>query len=370
MNGSPFNDRPIIVFWETTRACKLYCIHCRASAIDKPLPGELTTEEGKELIKSILEFGKPYPIVIFTGGDPLYRNDIYELLSYARSLGLRFAISPAVSELLNEEVLLRLKECGVSSVSFSLDGSNSETHDSIRMRIGNFNETINAIKNAIKIGLNVQVNTAVMKKNLLELPKIFHLLKELGVNVWVVFFVIRVGRGIMVQDLSAEECESVCNFLYDASHYGLKIRTREAPFIRRVMMQRKEGKYWNDPLYEKLSQELKSLEGEPISNTTLPQVGTLDGDGIIFVSYDGTIYPGGFLPVPIGNIKNDNIVDVYRKNELLLQIRNRKLNGICGICKYKYICGGSRARSFSFSGDPLGSDPACIFVKETASLQQ
>jgi len=214
------------------------------------------------------------------------------------------------------------------------------------------------------------VNTAVMKKNLLELPKIFHLLKELGVNVWVVFFVIRVGRGIMVQDLSAEECESVCNFLYDASHYGLKIRTREAPFIRRVMMQRKEGKYWNDPLYEKLSQELKSLEGEPLSNTTLPQVGTLDGDGIIFVSYDGTIYPGGFLPVPIGNIKNDNIVDVYRKNELLLQIRNRKLNGICGICKYKYICGGSRARSFSFSGDPLGSDPACIFFKETASLLQ
>lgn len=359
-----FQEKPVLVFWETTRACQLSCIHCRASAISDPLPNELTYEEGIELIDHVTTFGKPYPTVIFTGGDPLMRKDLFRLMSHASESGINFAVSPAVSSLLTSKALQEISKAGASSISVSLDGQSSETHDVIRRVNGTFARSVETIQRAKEIGLPLQINTTVMKRNLHELPLIFHFVKSIGVKVWEVFFLIKTGRGTEEYDLTPDECEAVCNFLYDASHYGIVIRCVEAPFIRRVLRQRSSGEENNrlgDMLYTNLKARLQYLEGSLGTNSTLGQKGTLDGDGIVFVGYDGKIYPGGLLPVNIGDVRKDYLANVYRNDELLKSIRARRMNGSCGECSFKEICGGSRARAYSHNGDPLSSDPACIY---------
>ncbi len=356
-----FSRKPVLVFWETTRACSLSCIHCRASAITDPLPNELTHSEAMSLIEQITKFDKPYPTMIFTGGDPLKRTDLFDLMLHTAELGINFAVSPAVTELLTYETLVRFKRIGAASISVSLDGAYEDTHDAIRRRKGTFQRTLESIKDAVSLGLNIQVNTAIMQGNLEELPELFHLIKNLGVRTWEVFFLIKVGRGSSVEDLNPAQCESACNFLLDASSYGVTIRTVEAPFIRRVIRQRSEpGSSWNDLDYQRLASRLVQLEGEPRSTSTLRPRGTLDGDGIVFVAHDGTIHPGGLLPIPLGNIKTDSLANIYSESKLLGNIRNRKMSGGCGVCEFSKACGGSRARAFSYSADPLSSDPACI----------
>lgn len=363
-NAHSFTEKPILVFWETTKACMLACKHCRASAIHSALPGELTTKEGLALIDKITEFGFPYPVIIFTGGDPLMRSDIFKLMKHANELGVKFAVSPAVTNLLTYDKMVKIHELGATSISISLDGAVKETHDSIRSIDGTFDATIKSIKNAIKAGLNIQVNTTVMKSNVNELPRIFNLIKRLGVKVWEVFFLIKIGRGAELQEISPPEYESVCNFLYDASKYGVVIRTVEAPFERRVVtMREKYGSYWRDSLYYRLHSELTNLEGEPKHDSTISPVGTLDGDGIIFVGNDGTISPGGFLPVKLGNIKKDSLVDIYRNNTIMKSIRAREFSGYCGKCEFKWQCGGSRARTYYSEHDLLASDLACFYSK-------
>src|SRR5208283_3796609 len=151
--GKLFSEKPVLVFWEMTRACLLSCVHCRASAIKEPLPGELTTEEGVLLIDQVASFGKPSPIIVFTGGDPLLRKDLFELLSHAADAGVRFALSPAVTELLSYDALKRIKEAGVSAVSVSLDGACAQAHDSIRRIEGTYQRTVQAMKDAVSLGL-------------------------------------------------------------------------------------------------------------------------------------------------------------------------------------------------------------------------
>ncbi len=358
-----FAEKPVLVFWETTRACLLSCVHCRASAIKEPLPGEVTTEEGFRLIDQVASFGRPSPTIIFTGGDPLLRKDLFELLSYATKAGVRFALSPAVTELLTFDTLKRIKEAGATSVSLSLDGASAETHDSIRGEPGTFDRTVQAIKDAVSLGLNPQINTAIMRRNFRELPRIFDLIRGLGVKTWELFFLVRVGRGSEIDDLTPEQCESVSNFLFDASYYGVVVRCVEAPFIRRVVKLRSRlGDYWDNADYLKLRGDLLRTEGEPGDRSTLNTRGTLDGDGIIFIAYDGSIHPGGLVPVDIGNVKRDSLVEVYRGSELLRDVRARRLRGPCGVCEFKEVCGGSRARAYSSYGNPLSSDPACFFA--------
>jgi len=358
MPRNSYDNGPLIVFWETTKACELKCIHCRASAIESRSPEELTTEEAKKLFEELKGFERP-PVIIMTGGDPMIRDDIYELIQSASSLGFPVAISPAVSNKLNSDSLANLKRSGVKFMSISLDGI-SATHEKIRGTYGIYQKTLDAITDGINSGISVQVNTAVMKINFMELPRIFKLISDLGIKIWEVFFLIQTGRGSELLDLTPEEYESVCNFLYDASYYNIQIRTVECPFIRRVLRERNEGKNYDSPLYNRLKEELIYLMGKPTSQSTLGYNGTLDGDGIIFIDHKGTIYPGGFLPIPLGNVRYDKIVNVYRESSLLKSIRARSFNGNCGVCKYKWECGGSRARSFAYFGDPLNSDPACI----------
>lgn len=360
-----YSQGPLLLFWETTRSCPLSCVHCRASAIPDPLPGELSLTEGRQLLDQVAGFGHRPPTVIFTGGDPLRRRDLFDLLAYARGLGLHLGVSPAVSKGLTVDVLSKLADAGASALSLSLDGSRPETHDAIRRQDGTFEHTLQAAHAARDLGLRVQINTTVMAETVRELPGIFRLLRQLGIPAWELFFLIKVGRGAEgnAHDLPAVSCESVCNFLYDASRYGVVVRAVEAPFLRRVLRTREEeGDYWGDDLYRSLRSELIASEGVPTVPSSLAPVGTLDGDGILFVAHDGTVYPGGLLPWALGNVKEGNLSSIYQNDNILLQIRRRTFTGPCGTCPLRKVCGGSRARAYAVAGDPLASDPACVWT--------
>jgi radical SAM protein len=358
-----FARAPVLVFWETTRACGLSCLHCRASAIPDPLPGELTSEEGLRVIDQVAQFGPPLPLIVFTGGDPLRRRDLPELLAHARARGITTAVSPAVTELLTDDALRRLMDVGVASVSLSLDGACAATHDGIRRAHGTYERTVATVRSALDLGLKLQVNTAVLRPNVAELARIFHHLREWGVPTWEVFFLVQVGRATEALDLRPDEYESVSNFLYDASRYGLVVRAVEAPFVRRVLRQRETSAYWDAPLYRTLSSELVALDGPARGPSTLGRRGTLDGDGILFVAHDGTVQPGGLLPISLGNVRTDSLLEIYRGSDMLQRIRARSLTGICGTsCPDRQACGGSRARAYAQTFDPLASDPACLLV--------
>ncbi len=365
----PYEEKPLIIFWETTKACLLACKHCRAEAITEPLPGELSTAEGKRLIDQIVEFGSPYPILILTGGDPLMRKDLWEMVDYAKSRGLRIALAPSVTPLLNDDAIKEIKEHKISSVSISLDSPYPEVHDNIRGVEGTWQRTIEVIKKFVKEGINVQVNTVVMRETVNGLANMVKLLKDLNVKTWEVFYLIPVGRASFEQDLTPQEWEDVSHFLYEASKYGIKVRTTEGPMFRRVTLIRKALEEIGEdpdeilnpgPLYRRLKARLRELLGEggrPQAHT----VGTRDGKGIVFVSYNGNVYPSGFLPVSAGNIRVKSLVEIYKNSPLFKMLRKAAFRGRCGRCEFKDLCGGSRARAYAYFKDVLAEDPACPY---------
>jgi radical SAM protein len=351
--------RPILVFWETTKACGLACRHCRAAAVASPLPGELTTTEGTHVVESLADFGTPRPVLIATGGDVLMRSDLDALLERARASKVPVALAPSVTPLLRDGRLADLRRAGVKVVSISLDGATAATHDHIRGIEGHFAETLAAIKRLRRAGLTVQVNTVVMRETVDELPEVAGIVKTCGASVWELFFLVRTGRGCALAELAPEENEDVCHFLAEASRYGFVVRTVEAPFFRRVVSDRAASR--PGPLYRRLANRLHATLGDPTSRVRAQTKGTRDGKGIIFVRHDGEILPSGFLPVSLGNVRSEALVDVYRNHPLLRSIRAAEFHGRCGRCAYRHLCGGSRARAYVSTGDPLGEDPACNY---------
>ena len=357
---NPFEERPRLVFWETTRACVLACRHCRADAQTSPLPGELGTREAEKLLEDIRGFGTPSPVVVFTGGDPLMRDDLWLLLEYAAFYRLPAAVSPAVTARLDAGALRRLADYGVQAASVSID-ADATAHDALRGVAGTHARSVTALRDGAAAGLRMQVNTVVMRHTVPDLAKVAAMLLREGVRTWEVFFLVATGRALASQELTPQEIDDVCLFLLDANRHGLVVRTVEAPFIRRVQAERPEG----GPLYRRLRAELTALAGEPPGAPGQGQVarrGTLDGDGILFIAHDGRIMPGGLMPLELGNVRTDSLVAVYRDSPLLRDIRSRRLSGACGGCPWRQACGGSRARSLVATGDPLGSDPACVRV--------
>ena len=355
-----FDQRPMLVFWETTRACLLACRHCRASATTEPPPGELSHAEGRALIGHVAGFGRPHPVLVFTGGDCLMRPDLFDLVEYATSLGVPAALSPSVAPLLGDLADL-IARSGVKAVLVSLDGASPATHDSVRAIGGHFDATVTALRDLVACGVTVQVNTTVMRANVEELAGVARLVASAGAHIWEVFFLVHVGRGVAASAISAGEHESVCHFLYDASGYGFVVRTVEAPFFRRVVTQRRAG---GPPpataLYDLLSTRLTSALGPPTRRPSAHTSPTRDGKGILFVAHNGEVYPAGFLPLGLGNIRDRSLSDIYRNDPLLQAIRAARFTGRCGQCEYADLCGGSRARAYAATGDPLGDDPACI----------
>ncbi|HZD86647.1 MAG TPA: TIGR04053 family radical SAM/SPASM domain-containing protein [Gaiellaceae bacterium] len=360
-----FARRPILVFWEATRACMLACRHCRASAIPRPPAGELSTEEAQRLLDRLAAFGRPAPVLVGTGGDVLMRHDLDALATRAAGLRLPLALAPSVTPLLSEQRIRSLRRLGVRVSSISLDGASASVHDRVRGVDGHFEQTIAAVRRLREQRIVVQLNTTVMADTVDELPAVAGLAARLGAAIWELFFLVPVGRGRALGALSAEENEHVCHFLFDASRHGLVVRTVEAPFFRRIVAERLAGTPPpRDGLYPRLRKGLEDELGPPRSRPRAQTKGTRDGSGILFVGHDGTIAPSGFLPLSLGNVREHDPVEVYREHTLLRRIRAADFGGRCGSCGYRQLCGGSRARAYAAHGDPLAEDPGCPYVPD------
>jgi radical SAM protein len=356
--------KPQLIFWETTKACPLACKHCRAEAIFEPFPGELTTEESFKLLDEIAQFPKPYPVLILTGGDVLMRNDLEPILKRATELGIKTALSPAVSGRINENLVAMAKRYGVHSVSLSLDWADAEKQDEFRGKRGVFDETKSAIKMFSLAGIPLQINTTVYEDNVLELPKILSMISGLGVKVWEIFFLIRIGRGETLMDLSAEKMEDVNNWLFDVNGTDIAIRTVESPIFKRIELSRGSGQtYIGGKLYKDL---MASTDPKFIRNWIRRQAGHPNGRmRTLFVGHDGSILINGFIEKPLANVKDTPLLDICTDNDVLTRLEEPwTFGGKCGYCAFNSVCGGSRARSFSSTGDLFASDPACNYIPE------
>ena len=346
-------QRPFVLIWELTQACGLACNHCRADAKPQRHPDELSTAEGKALLEDAAEFGDGQ-LVVLSGGDPLVRDDVEELIASGDDLGLRMTITPSGTGSLTADRIEAMADAGLKRMAVSLDGASAETHDAFRGEEGSFAETIRAVEDARAAGLPVQVNTTVCQQTVDELPAIRELLADLGAVMWSVFFLVPVGRGRILEPITPERADVVMAWLAEVSEtepFGVK--TTEAPQYRRVVMQR-QG--------ETATGGEKGAAPDP---GVKRRTGIVAGDGFAFVSHTGEVFPSGFLPESAGNVRDRPVTDSYRNSALFQSLRDRdRLSGKCGACPYRHVCGGSRSRAFAHTGDPLASDPLCPFVPE------
>jgi len=348
-----FDQAPMLVIWECTQACDLACVHCRASAQSERNPQELTTEQGYRLLDEIRSFGEP--LMVFTGGDPLKRPDLYDLIRYAVKIGLRTNVTPSATPLLTPEAIDGFKAAGVSRMAISLDGPDAQSHDDFRGVPGTFDRAMMALRHARDIGLDTQFQTTVTKRNMDRLPEMAEIAKEVRTKMWSLFFLIVTGRALENDDLEAAEYENVFEFMYELSKTAaFGIKTTEAMHYRRYVAQR-------------IKAEHGITENENAKGVAWRTAGVSDGKGFVFVSHQGEIFPSGFLPVSGGNVLRDSLTDIYRNSHLFRTLRDTtQREGKCGICEYQKVCGGSRSRAYAFTGDFLAEDPRCVYQPHVA----
>ncbi len=356
MVHADFDKAPFTIAWEITRACAFACKHCRADAQHGRDPLELTTQEGFQLIDRLAEFGSP--ILIFTGGDPMMRPDLNELIAYSTEKGLRCSLTPTATSLPTVERLQKVKEAGIRRIALSLDAPSSQVHDEFRQVKGSWDRTMRILHNADKIGLSVQVNTTVSTFNHLLLPEMVPFVEEVGAVQWSVFFLVPTGRAQAKWLITAEEHERLFNWLYDLSvDAPFDIKATAAPMYRRVAIQRRKAEMKDGQAVTFQGAGFQYADG-----LHRPTKGVNDGNGFMFISHLGEIMPSGFLPISAGDVRNDDVVDVYRNASIFRDLRDySKLKGKCGICDFRDVCGGQRGRAFGITGDYLESDPSCLY---------
>ena len=354
-----FNQAPFTIAWEITHACAYACKHCRANAQPQRHPLELTTEEGFRLIDQMTEFG--HPILIFTGGDPMMRPDLFDLIAYATEKGLRCSLTPTATALPTVKRLRKAKEAGIRRIALSLDAPTPAVHDDFRGVAGSWQRTMNILHNAHEVGLSVQVNTTVTNFNVDLLPDMVPFIEEVGAVQWSVFFLVPTGRAQAEWMISAQEHERVFNWLYDLSKEApFDIKATAAPMYRRVSIERRKAEVGESKPITFQGAGFQYADG-----LNRPTKGVNDGNGFLFISHLGEIMPSGFLPISAGNVRKDNVVEVYRNAPLFRDLRDPdKLKGPCRTCPYRDVCGGQRGRAYGVFGDYLASDPACVLVAE------
>lgn len=325
-----------LIFWETTRACNLGCPHCRAGATAEKSPEDLTTDEVMRFMEQVVTLAKP--ILVFSGGEPMLRQDLYELVSYANKIGLRPALATNAT-MISEEIAFKLKESGLGLASVSIYGKDRESHDSFCALSGAFKETLRGIKNLKKAKIDVQINTTITKKNLPELEAIGKLALRIGAVSYHVFFLVPTGRGKFIADdeISSVEYEKAFNRLYDfQKNFPLRIKATCAPHYHRILKMRG-------------------------GNGKLTK-GCLAGGGVCFISHKGEVFGCGYLPIPAGNIRENNFRDIWLESPLFITLRdNSRLQGKCGACEFKDVCGGCRARAYAATGDYLEEETKCVY---------
>lgn len=359
-----YNENPFIVIWELTRACQLKCLHCRAEAQYHRHPLELTFEEGKNLIDQIYEMDNP--LLVFTGGDPLERPDVFDIAEYAIQKGVRVSMTPSATPNVTKEAMEKAKEVGLARWAFSIDGHCAEIHDHFRGTSGSFDLTMKAINYLHELQMPLQINTVISKYNYEYLEEMAEMVENLNCVLWSVFFLVPTGRGKELDMISPVEHERVLRWLYKLSKRApFDIKTTAAQHYRRVVIQSK--------MREKASKSDANsiLYEDALTNGTVGQIdglgrapkGVNDGNGFLFISHTGDVFPSGLLPIKAGNVRLTPLAEIYRESEVFKNLRNpNKYKGKCGVCEFRFVCGGSRSRAYNITGDYMESEPYCVYI--------
>ena len=385
------DNKPRLVFWEVTKGCNLRCIHCRASATELSSPDDLNTHTALGIIDQIAEAANP--ILVLSGGEPLYRSDIFQLARYATDKGLRVALATN-GTLVTKDVACMIVDSGVKRVSISLDGADALTHDTFRGIPGAFDAAVYGLRNLKSLGMSVQINMTIARHNARQLPQVLELAKALGADALHTFLLVPVGCGVDIaaeQMVAPEEYEEMLNWFYDQSLAGgIELKATCAPHYFRVVRQRRvaERKAAVAATQVPAAADPASIgptemimpgstgislkphgQGHPgghpgghPSDMNAVTKGCLAGTGVCFVSHEGEVYPCGYLPVVAGDLRKEKFVDIWEKSAVFNQLRDTSnLKGKCGCCEFRNICMGCRARAFAATGDYLDEEPFCVY---------
>ena len=348
--GNKHKFLPRLIAWEVTKQCNLNCKHCRASACDKDYSGEFTTEECFKTLDNIASFAKP--IIILTGGEPMMRDDIFEISKYGTKLGLKMVMAPC-GILMNKENTQQMVDSGIQRISLSIDGADKETHDSFRQVDGAFDSVLNAAKIAKEVRLEFQINTTITKHNYKEIDKIFQLAIDIGAVSYHPFLLVPTGRGkeLAEHEISPEEYEDVLNWFYEKSKdTPITLKPTCAPHYYRIFRQK-----------EKQAGRTVSVETHGMNAMSK---GCMGGQSFAFISNTGKVQICGFLEAEAGDVRKENydFKHIWDTSELFLQMRDvDNYNGRCGYCEYRKVCGGCRARAFATTGNYLDEEPYCVY---------
>jgi heme b synthase len=343
-----FAQAPRLVAWEVTRACDLACRHCRAVAQPHADPRQLATNEAFRLIDDIAAFRQPI-ILILTGGDPLKRPDIFVVAERAARAGLRVVMSPSGTQVTPASVAA-LRRVGIQRISVSLDGSTPDLHDGFRRVPGAFEQAIASLAYAREGNLPFQINTTVTRHNRHDLSNMLRLAVDLGAVTWDVFMLVPTGRGTVQMEIAPDEYEETLRFIHEVSQTApIQVKMTCAPHYKRVQVQ------------ERRSARQRTAGRTPHAAHGFSR-GCMAGFGFCFVSHIGEVGGCGYLPLLAGNVREASLTDIYRESSLFKSLRDANLlQGRCGICEYRMVCGGCRARALTATGNYLDEEPFCTY---------
>ena len=397
--GAAKEFKPRLIFWEVTKGCNLRCIHCRATATELMSPDDLPTSKALDIIKQIADFGNP--ILVLSGGEPLYRADIFQLAEYGNSLGLRVALATN-GTLVTKDVADRIKRAGIKRVAISLDGSDATTHDSFRGIPGAFDAAIYGLRNLQDVSVSVQINTTIARHNAHQLPSVLELARRLGADALHTFLLVPVGCGVDIaeeQMVPPDEYERMLNWFYDQSLSGdIELKATCAPHYFRVARQRRAAdrragkavpaaRVAHHPpghigptemtMPGSTGISLKPGGGPPVGHTGHPgghpgdmnamTKGCLAGTGVCFISHEGEVFPCGYLPALAGDLRKQSFADIWTNSVVFNELRDDdNLKGKCGCCEFRHVCMGCRARAFAATGDFLAEEPFCVYTPGTS----
>ncbi len=402
-------NQPRLIFWELTKGCNLRCIHCRASATELSSPSDLSTQAAKDIIDQIAVASTP--ILVLSGGEPLFRSDIFELARYGTDKGLRVALATN-GTMVTKQVARLIVESGVRRVAISLDGADALTHDSFRGIPGAFDAAIAGFRNLKNLGMSVQINTTIARHNAHQLPQVLELAKSLGADALHTFLLVPVGCGVDIaaeQMVPPEEYERMLNWFYDRSlEGGIEMKATCAPHYFRVVRQRRVAEHRSaiaaaqatDPVME--APQASQSAGRSIGPTEMAMPGStgielkphgigqavghpgthpsdmnamtkgcLAGPAVCFISHQGEVYPCGYLPALAGDLRSQSFADIWENSVVFNQLRDaNNLKGKCGCCEFRNICMGCRARAYAATGNYLDEEPFCVYQPRAASLKE
>ena len=383
-------DELRLLFWETTAGCNLECIHCRRLDVSKQLmKNDFSTQEALLFVRNLAEFARP--ILVLSGGEPLFRPDIFQIAMHATEHGLPVALATN-GTLIDERVAHAIVDSGIKRVAISIDGADEATHDSFRRQPGSLAAALTGFRNLRRLGMSMQINCTVTRHNVHQTETLYATARELGADALHLFMLVPVGCGVQIAAsnmLPAEEYERVLNWMYDKSkERALHLKATCAPHYFRVMRQRAAS--------EHLRIEATHGHGKPEhvqargnghghpgghprghgngggANMAAMTKGCLAGSAICFVSHTGEVFPCGYLPVSAGNVKRQSMRDIWEHSEVFGRLRDvEQLEGKCGLCEFKKICLGCRARAFyATHGNYMAEEPQCIYEPRRLRKQQ